>query len=59
MLLIPFPLDLKANLLKDIKTETPPGENFTVTYVCKNSSNEKLRILFRDFCYWVKWYISF
>ena len=35
MLLIPFPLDLKTNLLKDVKIETPPGENFTVTYVCE------------------------
>ena len=51
MLLIPFPLDLKTNLLKDVKIETPPGENFTVTYVCENISNEKLKILFRDFCY--------
>ena len=54
MLLIPFPLDLRTNLPKNIEIEMPPGENFAVTNICENSSNEKLKILFRNFPYWVK-----
>ena len=54
MLQIPFPLDLRTNLPKNVEIEMPPGENFTVNYVCENSSNEKLKILFRNFSYWVK-----
>ena len=60
MLLIHFPLDLRTNLPKNVEIEMPPGENFAVNYVCENSSNEKLKILFRNFSYWVKWHnISF
>ena len=54
MLQIPFPLDLRTNLPKNVEIEMPPGENFTVNYVCENSSNEKLKILFRNFSYWAK-----
>ena len=60
MLLIHFPLDLRTNLPKNVEIEMPPGENFAVNYVCENSSNEKLKILFRNFSYWAKWHsISF
>ena len=54
MLLIHFPLDLRTNLPKNVEIEMPPGENFGVNYVCENSSNEKFKILFRNFYYWVK-----
>ena len=54
MLLIPFSLDLRTNLPKNIEIEMPPDENFAVNNVCENSSNEKLKILFRNFSYWVK-----
>ena len=56
MLLIAFPLDLRTNLPKNIEIEIPLGENFTVNYLCENSSNEKLKKLFRSFSYWVKWH---
>ena len=51
MLLIPFSLDLRTNLRKNIEIEMPLGENFAVNNVCENSSNEKLKILFRKFSY--------
>ena len=54
MLLIPFPLDLRTNLPKNIEIGMPPGENFAVNYLCENRSDEKLKILFRNFSYWVK-----
>ena len=59
MLLIPFPLDLRTNLPENIEIEIPPGEKIAVNYVCENSSNEKLKMLFRNFFYWVKWHNSF
>ena len=54
MLLISFPLSLRTNLPKNVEMEMPLGENFAVNYLWENSSNEKLKILFRNFSYWVK-----
>ena len=42
---------LMLNLRKNIEIEMPLGENFAVNNVCENSSNEKLKILFRKFSY--------
>ena len=49
-----FLLDLRTNLLKNTEIQIQPAENFTINYVCENSTNEKFKIIFRNFSYWVK-----
>ena len=49
MLPIPFPLDCRKNLLKNIEIQMPSGEDFTVNCGCENSSKKNSKSSLRTF----------